>query len=69
MDEHKIFLTVAREKRQPQNDGFIAVISEGSPQRGAETTRVLTVEVVQNMKAAEKWFRQMLVERPWEPRQ
>lgn len=65
----RLYLTVAREKRQPQNDGYVAVISDGHVQRGDEKCTVLTVEVVPNMKAAKAWFRRMKVERPWETRQ
>lgn len=64
----RLVLTVGCEKRQPQNDGYIAVISDGSPQLGSETVTVLTVEVVKNMKQAKEWFRRMKIERPWEPR-
>ena len=63
----RLYLTVAREKRQPQNDGYIAVISDGHVQLGEDCT-VLTVEVVPNMKAARAWFKRMKVERPWEGR-
>lgn len=69
MNEDRIFLTVAREKRQPQNDGYIAVISQGSPQLGSEQTTILTLQVVRNRKAAMAWYRRMIVERPWETRQ
>lgn len=67
----KLALTVAREKRQPQNDGYIAVITRGGhPQFApAETCEILTLEVVPNMKAAKAWFRRMKIERPWETRQ
>ena len=68
MAEGKIYLTVSPEKRQPQNDGYIAVLSDGSPQFGDETT-VLSVEIVKNMKEAKTWMRRMLTERPWETRQ
>jgi hypothetical protein len=69
-DRHYI-LTVAREKRQPQNDGYIAVISRGGhPQLApTETCEVLTLKIVPNMKAARAWFRRMKIERPWETRQ
>jgi hypothetical protein len=64
-----LFLTVDREKRQPQNDGYIAVITDAHPQRGDGPVTVLTVDVLPSMKAAKAWFRRMQVERPWEPRQ
>jgi hypothetical protein len=69
MSESRMYLTVAREKRQPQNDGYVATITMGSPQMGDAETIVLDVEIVKNMKAAKQWYRRMLVERPWEPRQ
>jgi hypothetical protein len=62
-----LYLTVSREKRQPENDGYIAVITDGNYQAGDFVT-VLDVEIVQNMKEAKAWFRQMKIERPWEPR-
>jgi hypothetical protein len=67
----RLTLTVAREKRQPQNDGYIAIISRGGhPQLGGDQTcEVLTLEVVPNMKAAKEWFRRMKIERPWDTRQ
>ncbi len=68
MAEHHVYLTVAREKRQPQNDGYVAVISMGSPQFGDKDTQVLSVEIVPNMKAAKAWFKKMKLERPWEVR-
>lgn len=68
MAEDKIYLTVATEKRQPQDDGYIAVISQGSPQKGDGMTVILDVELVANLDEAEQWFEKMLVERPWETR-
>lgn len=65
MAEDKIYLTVAREKRKPQNDGYIATISQGQPQLGDENVTVLSVEVVKNMKAAKAWFKRMKIEQPW----
>ncbi len=67
--ESKIYLTVDRKKRQPQNDGYIATISYGQPQLGDKNITVLDVEVVKNMKAAKIWYRRMLIEKPWETRQ
>lgn len=66
----RLLLTVAREKRKPQNDGYIAIISRGGhPQFNSDLCEVLTVNVVQNMKEAKQWFKAMKVERPWETRQ
>jgi hypothetical protein len=69
MAEDKIYLSVAREKRQPQNDGYIATLSLGQPQLGDLNVTVLTLTVVKNMKAAKQWHAKMLKERPWETRQ
>lgn len=60
-----IYLTVEREKRQPQNDGYIAVISQGQPQFGDEKVVILDVEVVKNMKEAKAWYKRMKLEQPW----
>lgn len=68
MTENKIYLSVDRKKRQPQNDGYVAILSYGSPQLGDKNVTILTVEVVHNMKAAKCWYKQMLIERPWETR-
>jgi hypothetical protein len=65
MSESSIYLTVEREKRQPENDGYIAVISQGQPQLGDRDITVLDVEVVKNMKEAKAWFKRMKVEQPW----
>lgn len=65
MAEDQMYLTVARKKRQPQNDGYIAIISRGQPQLGDEEITVLTLEVVKNMKEAELWYRRMKIEQPW----
>lgn len=65
MAENKIYLTVSKSKRQPQNDGYVACISMGQPQLGDKEITVLTVELVQNMKEAKKWFKRMKVEQPW----
>jgi hypothetical protein len=64
MAEDRIYLTVDREKRQPQNDGYVAVISMGQPQLGDDCT-VLDVEIVKNMKEAKAWFKKMKDEQPW----
>lgn len=66
MSEDQLYLTVALKKRQPENDGYLAVISQGNPQLGDKQTTVLTVEVVENMEAARRWFKQQCEERPWE---
>lgn len=63
-----LYLTVGREKRQPENDGYIAVVTDGVYNID-ETVTVCTVEVVRSMKEAKAWFRRMKVERPWETRQ
>ena len=65
MAQDRIYLTVGREKRKPQNDGYIAVISQGQPQLGDEEVTVLSVEIVKNMKAAKAWYKRMCIERPW----
>ena len=65
MAENRIYLTMDREKRQPENDGYIAVISMGQPQFGDTDIVVLYVNVVKNMKEARAWFKRMKVEQPW----
>lgn len=65
MTEARIYLTIDRKKRQPENDGYVAIISQGSPQLGDQETIVLDVEIVKNMKEAKAWFKRMKVEQPW----
>jgi hypothetical protein len=69
MSEDKIYLTVAKSKREPQKDGYVAVITRGQMQEGDSDVIVLDVEVVSSMKEAKRWFHAMMIERPWEPRQ
>lgn len=68
MAEDHIYLTVAEEKRQPENDGYVAVISYGHPQYGDKHCTVLSVKVVQDTEQAKEWYRRMKIERPWEER-
>jgi hypothetical protein len=62
----KVYLTCGAD---PKGRGILAVISEGHPQRGDGKIVVLSVEVCKNMKAAKKWYRRMMIEKPWEVRQ
>lgn len=59
------FLTVGR----AEDGHLIAVLSDGSPQMGHSPVTVLSVETVKSRKAARKWYRQALIDRPWETRQ
>lgn len=61
----RLVLTVGTERRQPENDGYIAIISMGSPQLGDEDIEVLDVAIVPSMKAAKRWYKQMKLEQPW----
>lgn len=61
----KLCLTVSPEKRKPQNDGYIALITAGHPQFGDEEVTILSVSVVKNMEEAKQWFDKMKVEQPW----
>jgi hypothetical protein len=66
MAEDRLYLTVDDHKRQPQNDGYIAVISRGHPKAGDQNSTVLMVKVVKNAQEAKAWFKRMEIERPWE---
>ncbi len=68
MSPDRYYLTVGRQKR-PEGDGYVAVISIGSPQAGDEKVTVLSVDVVPNMKAAKRWYREQMTSKPWESRQ
>ena len=65
MAEDRIYLTV---DKNPKGNGLLAVISQGQPQLGDDDVVVLDVTTVKNMKAARKWYKRMLIERPWELR-
>lgn len=64
----RYYLSVDVAKREPQRDGYIAVISRGHPRRGDPETLVCSVEIVPNMKAAKRWFREQIKTEPWERR-
>lgn len=68
MAEGSIYLTMAREKRQPENDGYISIISQGQPQLGDRETLVLAIGVFETYEAGKVWYDQMMIERPWETR-
>ena len=63
MAEHEYYLTY-----DDDGTGMIAVITRGHIRLGDERCEVLDVERVKNPKEAKRWFRRMLTERPWEPR-
>lgn len=67
----QIYLTVAREKRQPEDDGYLAVISFGQVQLGdrMEDITVVGVKLVKNMKEARIWYKRAKADQPWETRQ
>lgn len=62
-----IYLTI--DKATDAKGGYIAVISDGSPQRGDIHVTVLSVERCRNPKAAKRWYRDQMQTRPWETRQ
>ncbi len=68
MGDDRIYLTVDNEKR-PEGDGYIAIISHGSPQLGDSIVTVLDVTVAKNMKSARAWYRRQMQTKPWETRQ
>jgi hypothetical protein len=47
----------------------MAVISIGSPQLGDETTTVCDVAIVKDQGAADKWFKEQMITKPWVDRQ
>ena len=63
MAEDHIYLTVDTD---PKGRGLLAIMTQGSPQFGDKEVIVLTLEVVPDMDAANKWYDQMLIERPWQ---
>lgn len=72
MAEDHYYLTVSREKKWNKDHtlyGYIAIISLGQPQFGDEQCTVCDVEIVDNMRSARQWYKRMMVEKPWEPRQ
>jgi len=64
MAQDRLYLTVA-----PRSDGgLLAIISQGTPQRGDKTCTVLKITSIATKEEAEAWFDRMLIERPWEAR-
>ena len=63
MAENRIYLSVL--PSTPKGRELLAVMTQGSPQFGDKEVVVLTIEVVPDMNAANKWYDRMLIERPW----
>lgn len=68
MAEDEIYMTISTKRRQPQNDGYVAILTKGQPQLGDKEIVVLTMTILEHLKDAKKWHDQMLKERPWEVR-
>lgn len=51
------------------HDAYLAVISDGSPQRGDENVEVLDVELCSSVAGAKEWFERAKIMKPWETRQ
>ena len=66
MAEDRMYLSV---DENPDGPGLIAVITQGHPRAGDANCTVLTLEIVEDMAAAERWYERMKVEKPWESRQ
>jgi hypothetical protein len=62
--ENQLYLTT--DKMPDGRPGLLAVISKGSPQLGDLNVEVLDLEIVASQEEADSWFKQMIVERPWE---
>ena len=67
MSEWVFYLTIDTKKHK--SGGYIAVISQGHPQRKDKDATIKAVTVVKNAKAAKKWFAQQVRDKPWETRQ
>jgi hypothetical protein len=63
--KHGYFLTVGPD---PKGRGWLAVLSDGTPQLGHTDIEVLTLEILPTRKAAKKWFRECVITKPWIPR-
>jgi hypothetical protein len=63
--EHNIYLTY---DWLPKKNAYLAIISRGQPRLGDQDVMVLTVELCKTPKECKRWYRRMLVERPWEQR-
>lgn len=52
--------------RRPKDAGYIAVISQGHPQRGDKKVVLLSFALVNSKKEAEDWYKKMMTTKPWE---
>lgn len=64
MAEHKYYLTVGKEPK----GRLLAIITQGHGQFGDQTIICCTLKIVKNVKEAKKWYKKMIIEKPWETR-
>lgn len=70
MASDKYYLTTDPvEEGHPRHGELLAVISLGHPQLGDEEIMVCTVKIVKDRAAADAWYAQQMVEKPWRQRQ
>lgn len=65
-----LYLTTGMESKPPHRQ--IAIISDGSPQKGHKKVTILDVEAFPRdapREVIERWYARMQVERPWEQKQ
>lgn len=66
MADHLHYLSVGPDSK---GRGLLAVISQGSLQKGDQDVLICDVKIVADMDEARAWYHQMMIERPWEQRQ
>lgn len=65
MAQDKYYLTTGP---NPKGEGYLAVISLGSPQKGDKNVMVCNLKVVATEKDAQAWYAEQMELLPWETR-
>lgn len=66
MARNKHYLSVAWIERKGK---YLAVISEGREKAGDKEVKICSLELFDNKKDAEPWYKQQLETKPWMTRQ
>lgn len=60
---HGYFLTV--DKAPDGKGGLLAILTDGTPQKGHDPVTVLSLERVKSIREARRWFDKVMIEKPW----
>lgn len=70
MAENQYYLTTnPAPADHPRHGELIAVISLGHPQKGDAECLICTVEIVKDQAAADVWYKEQMITKPWIKRQ